>query len=435
MPGSSLQSLTKMTHNNEKIGLFEKIFSIGQLLGPLGLLIVKSWIGGWLFLQSLMALILTFKSNAELKPFFVNKWSALVFATFSLPLLAILNSQFLNNSWEWRYYDSPSRFLFAIPLIMYIWQSKIKLQSFLELTFPLTLIATFIALPFLPKLGWGADSSRLATYFVDPLTFGRISLTFGLVSLAFINFKNKSLISNIVLLIGFGFGLYLSVKSGSRTGWLAAPIVFIFLFVMHTPFKNKFSSICIVLLIGVTGIFTIYKTSSTVNQRVNLAIHEVSSYQLNQLNPDNSVGMRISFYRIGLHLFSDRPLSGWGDKSFKEKLNDPQISFFSSSFTREFALNAGFHNEFITNMVRSGVLGLLSSLLLLIAPLIIFWKLLPFNRPLAIAGVTYVICELISSFSTEVFNLKFTTALYTFNISVFLGLALQSLIQKSNEQK
>ncbi len=424
-----------MTYNDKKLSIFEKIFTFGQFITPLGLLIVKSWIGWWLFLQSLLALILTLKSKEKLKPFFVNKYSVLVFITFSLPFLAILNSQFLNNSWEWRYYDSPSRFLFAIPLIMYIWQSKIKLQSFLELTFPLTLIATFIALPFLPKLGWGADPSRLATYFVDPLTFGRISLTFGLVSLAFINFKNKSLISNIVLLIGFGFGLYLSVKSGSRTGWLAAPIVFIFLFVMYAPFKNKFFSICIALLIGVTGTFTFYKTSSTVNQRVNLAIHEVSSYQPNQLNLDNSVGMRISFYRMGLYFFSERPLSGWGDENFKEKLNDPEISFFSSSFTREFALNAGFHNEFITNMVRSGVLGLLSSLLLLITPLIIFWKLLPLNKPLAIAGVTYAICELISSLSTEVFNLKFTTALYTFNISVFLGLALQSLIQKSNEQK
>jgi O-antigen ligase len=136
---------------------------------------------------------------------------------------------------------------------------------------------------------------------------------------------------------------------------------------------------------------------------------------------------------MGLYFFSERPLSGWGDENFKEKLNDPEISFFSSSFTREFALNSGFHNEFITNMVRSGVLGLLSSLLLITTPLIIFWKLLTFNRQLAIAGVTYVICELISGLSTEVFNLKFTAALYAFNISVFLGLALQSLIQKSNE--
>ncbi len=422
-----------MTYNDKKLSIFEKIFTFGQFITPLGLLIVKSWIGWWLFLQFLLALTLTLKSKEKLKPFFVNKYSVLVFITFSLPLLAILNSQFLNNSWEWRYYDSPSRFLFAIPLIMYIWQSKIKLQSFLELTCPLTLIATFIALPFLPKLGWGADPGRLATYFVDPLTFGRISLTFGLVSLAFINFKNKSLISNLVLLIGFVLGLYLSVKSGSRTGWLAVPIVFIFLFVMNAPFKNKFASICIALLIGTTGTFTICKTSSTVNQRVNLAIHEVSSYQLNQLNPDNSVGMRISFYRMGLYFFSERPFSGWGDKSFKEKLNDPQISFFSSNFTREFAFNAGFHNEFITNMVRSGILGLLSSLLLIATPLIILWKLLTFNRQLAIAGVTYVICELISGLSTEVFNLKFTAALYAFNISVFLGLALQSLIQKSNE--
>jgi O-antigen ligase len=68
---------------------------------------------------------------------------------------------------------------------------------------------------------------------------------------------------------------------------------------------------------------------------------------------------------MGLHYFSERPLSGWGDKGFKEKLNDPEISFFSSSFTRDFAFNAGFHNEFITNMVRSGILGLVSSILLI----------------------------------------------------------------------
>jgi O-antigen ligase len=418
---------------NKMVFYIEKVFTIGQFIGPLGLLIVKSWIGGWLFFQSLLALILTLKSKENLRKYFANKWSILLFTTFSLPLLAILNSQFLNNSWEWRYYDSPSRFLFAIPLIIYIWQSKIKLQPLFEFTFPLTLIVTFIALPFLPKLGWGADPSRLATYFVDPLTFGRISLTFGLVSLAFINFKNKSVISNLVLLIGFFLGLYLSVKSGSRTGWLAAPIVFIFLFVMYVPFKNKFASLCIALLISITGTLTIYKSSSTVNQRVNLAIHEISSYQLKQLNPDNSVGMRISFFRIGLHYFSERPIAGWGDKGFKENINSPEISFFSSNFTRELALNAGFHNEFITNMVRSGILGLLSSLLLIGTPLIIFWKLLALNRQLAIAGVTYVVCELISGLSTEIFNLKFTAALYTFNVSVFLGLALQTLIQKSNE--
>jgi O-antigen ligase len=418
---------------NKMIFYIEKIFTIGQFIAPLGLLIVKGWIGWLLLLQSFMALILTLKSKETLRNFCVNKWSVLVFITFSLPLVAILNSQFLNNSWEWRYYDSPSRFLFAIPLIIYIWQSKIKLQPLLEFTFPLTLIVTFIALPFLPKLGYGADPNRLATYFVDPLTFGRISLTFGLVSIAFVNFKNKPLISNLVLLIGFFLGLYLSVQSGSRTGWLAAPIVLIFIFAMYAPFKNKLVSLCIALMICIIGTFTIYKLSPTVHQRVSLAIHEVSSYQLNQLNQDNSVGMRISFIRMGLYFFSERPLSGWGDKSFKEKLNDPKISYFSSNFTREFAFNAGFHNEFITNMVRSGILGLLSSLLLFVTPLIIFCKLLTFNRQLAIAGVTYVVCELISGLSTEVFNLKFTTALYAFNISVFLGLALQSLIQKSNE--
>lgn len=422
-----------MNYHNEKIGLVEKIFTFGQFIAPLGLLIVKSWIGWWLLLQSLFALILTFKSKENLSDFWKSKWTVLVFTTFSLSLLAILNSQFLNNSWEWRYYDSPSRFLFAIPLIMYIWQSTIKLQPLFELTFPLTLVVTFIALPFLPKLGWSTDPSRLATYFVDPLTFGRISLTFGLVSLAFINFKNKSLISNLLLVIGFVLGLYLSVKSGSRTGWLAFPIVLFFLFVMQAPIKNKLVSMFIALIIIVISTFTIYKLSPTVNQRINTATHEISSYQLNQLNADNSSGMRISFFRIGLHYFSERPFSGWGDKGFKEKLNDSEISFFSSSLTREFAFNAGFHNEFITNMVRSGILGLLSSLLLLGTPLIIFWKVLTVNRPLAIAGITYVLCELISGLSTEVFNLKFTAAIYTFNISVFLGLALQSLIQKSNE--
>ena len=87
---------------------------------------------------------------------------------------------------------------------------------------------------------------------------------------------------------------------------------------------------------------------------------------------------------------------------------------------------AGFHNEFTTNAVNFGIWGLLSTVLVFFVPLTIFIKAYRrrINTQLVLIGITYVLCELASSMTTEVWSLKFTAALSAIIISVICGLTL-----------
>ena len=143
----------------------------------------------------------------------------------------------------------------------------------------------------------------------------------------------------------------------------------------------------------------------------------VDQYTVNVLwdnqNGFTSVGARISFARMGAYYFSLRPLSGWGDQGYKDHILDPEITKFADPVAQKFPLATGFHNEFTTNAVHYGIWGLLSTALVFFVPLAIFLKAYrrSINPQLALVGITYMLFELASSMTTEVWNLKFTAAL------------------------
>ena len=100
-----------------------------------------------------------------------------------------------------------------------------------------------------------------------------------------------------------------------------------------------------------------------------------------------------------------------------------------------FAFSAGFHNELVTNAVRSGIWGILSTLLMFFAPIALLLKKSPSQKEIVTLGLTYIVCEMISGMSTEVLNLKFTAAIYATMIAVLCGIALNSNISKIYESK
>jgi O-antigen ligase len=401
---------------------------------PIGTMVVKGWMSGFLFATALISIALTIhiwrNRPAEVN---INRWALAITLMLISPILAILISQAIRQDWIIRDYDGPSRFLLALPIFYVCWKKNFSLEKYWQYAIPTTLIVTLIALPFLPKTGWGNEPTRLATFFVDPLTFGRVCLTLGLLSLFTINLCQKDKWFSIVFkLIGAGVGFYLSIKSGSRTGWLAMPFVF-FLFLWSYGPRNKVLSTIGALVISISAVGATYHFSPTVKERISLAVDEVSTYKMHEMNPDNSVGMRISFARMGWYYFNLQPLSGWGDKGFVNHLDDPEISQYASKFTRDFSYNALFHNEFTTNAVKSGIWGIISTALLFFVPLVLFinaWRK-GLSPRLATFGVAYVVCELISGMSTEVFNLKFTASLYAVLIAGLLG----SVLAKSSIKK
>lgn len=393
---------------------------------PLFALTLRGWINACLLITLLLCVwVLVRDSKQRTGPIGGRGnqiWLRVFVLAIASPVAAVFLSQVFRREFEWAYYDSASKFLFAIPLVMVILQKRINVVRFIEYAVPAAVFITAFSLLVHPYAGWGP--SRMTTYFVDPLTFGSICLTLASISLLSIDLDKLDVMPvRIYKFTAFILGLYLSFLSGSRTGWLAIPIVLWLWLRCKKRLPHWVILAAVALFCG-----AVYFSMPIVKLRLDAGVGELMRYQWSSMNGDTSVGMRISFYRIGWDFFCQNPLGGWGDKGFKLLLSAPELEKFASDFAIGFTLSAGFHNEIITNMVRSGIWGLLASLGLFLVPLALFVQGMrsasAMIRNHALLGLGYLICVMVSAMTTEVFNLKYAASFHAMMLASLAGTLL-----------
>lgn len=414
----------------------EKALIICLALFSVLALTLRGWSNACLLLTFFLALYLLF-GDQKRQSYFIcgtdsRMWTYALAVAFVAPLIAIFLGQLFRHQLHWPSYDSPSKFLLALPVAWIIARHRINAMKLAVHAIPVGVFIAAISVAIHPDPKWGAE--RITTYFVDPLTFGSICLTFALISLCAIDLDGQDVRwVRIYKFAGFAIGLYLSFKSGSRTGWLALPIV-LWLWLRYRRNIPHWLIFSVVTL----ACAAIYFSVPIVKMRMDAGIGELLHYRWNGMNGDTSVGMRISFLRIGWYLFSQNPLGGWGDHGFKPLLDAPELQRFASAFTSNFTFNAGFHNEIVTNMVRSGIWGLLSSLALFIIPMGFFIKNMQSSSSIlrnhALVAVSYLTCVIISGMSTEVFNLKYTASFHAMMIATFAGTLLASMSPEESRE-
>lgn len=356
------------------------------------------------------------------------------------PIVAVFTSSWLRLDFHDYEFDSPFRFLLASLFLIFSIKNRADIAKYLQYTIPAALIITFLHQIFFqqPKI-WGVD--RMSTYFADPLVFGYVSLTFGLISLASINLISKDpLLLILTKIFCFGIGIYLSIMSGSRTGWLAIPIVMVILWL--DKFKTSTHNINIRRTFILTGLATIFLFSAftlspTSKERLNLAIQEFEEYSWHGIAPDTSIGQRITFIRIAADLLVKHPVSGVGDTARQSFEIPEKISTYASPASLHMALHSGFHNQIVTNTIRYGIFGGVAAIMLFIVPLLIFihqYKIgTRMNRYNSLIGIIFTSCFFVSSFSTEVFDLKYMASFYAVMISLLCASAISSTIPSDPE--
>ena len=366
-------------------------------LTPLFLVTVQSWSNAIVILGAALSVVFLMGQEFEAKEVspespFIQK---LVVIALVLPFVAIAVSSALRSSHAWADYDAPSRFLLSVAIFMFAIRKKINIATYLQYSAPASLIVTLLhQLCFQQPLLWGPG--RMSTYFSDPLVFGYTSLTLGLVSLASINATGKD--SKLLLafkLIGAMVGFYLSVESGSRTGWFAVPIVCVLWIFRFMSTKSSLvhpwgAAVAVVLVAG------LLLSSTKINDRMVLAFQEVAGYSWTGVASENSVGSRITFLRIAFDMFASQPLAGFGDTRENLPSLPRHIASYASPNDLRMALTSGFHNEIVTNAIRSGALGLVAATLLFGIPLLVFGRQLQSvvaaQRNNAFVGLVFTTC-------------------------------------------
>jgi len=393
------------------------------VIAPLFLVTISGWSSAILFVSALLSVIYLAQHGVT-DPQLGLRDLKILSLTMLLPVAAIFLSSCFREQFQFKLFDSPSRFLLAIPILWFVARDKFNAAKYLQYILPVALIITLIQqYTFHQPVHWGIG--RMSTYFADPLTFGQYTLTFGLLSLVSINLFGRDSPAVLLLkLAGLAIGVYLSIKSGSRTGWLAAPLVVGF-YILQRNQQIRARHVLSAAVVVAFLLAAAYLLSPTIHQRAGLGLHEILTYNWVGVAPDSSTGMRITFLRMGAELFTQRPWAGFGDQGIQAYLNDPRLVMFASAYTREFALNSGFHNELMTNAVRSGVWGVIATLAIFIVPFVIFCKAFRSASPVraanALLGLTFILCQIVSAMSTEVLNLKFTASFYAILIACLCG--------------
>lgn len=414
------------------IGKFEfsatQFFVLSIVISPLFLLTLAGWMTRISVVCALLGVYVLYKYNRDRNNIAltidhkINTDIKILCTTLSLPLLGTFLAQSFSGQYAWAYYDSPAHVLINALVLIAILRTHGRVIEFMSYTLPIANFLALINIVSHPNLHWGA--SRLSTQAVDPLAFGSLSLTLGLLSLISIKLHSEhSKWLTLYKLLGFAIGIYLSILSGSRTGWLALPIVALFwIYIQRKQYKftTKLISAFAIIFIVISG----YLFSPTVHQRVSMAADEVMSYKWDAPNADTSIGARISFARMAVFLLEKKPLSGWGDGSFESVMNDPALDFAVMS-TKMTGLTAGFHNEITANMVRSGIWGLISSVAIFLVPALFFMRHLsshlPKQRNVAFMALAFLSCQFVSSMSMELLNLRYAASFYGLMIAIFCG--------------
>jgi O-antigen ligase len=347
------------------------------------------------------------------------------------PLLAVVLGQIFRFDFYSPNWDGPLRLVLCVPIFLAIAKGKLWAESNKSITqiwlttiLPLTLLWTLFF-----RLAWPTNWGPvdLTTYFVDPLSFGSYTLLFSLfITLGLSEYWAKLSNANKCLcFLGVVSGIYLSVTSGSRTGWFNLPVFLCIwaFFVLKPRIGIRRSSLLLVFL--VTVLFVALASNAYLLNKFILVWTEIVDYKWNAPNADTSVGLRLSFYRMGLTYFLERPFAGWGDLGWALQMNQQEFLKFASDYARE-SPRHGFHNEIITSAVRSGIWGLIASLGFFAVVFIraiqgIRLRTMGDHRLISITLLVFISHLFISGLTTEITNLVFLSSFIGLTLAVLLG--------------
>jgi O-antigen ligase len=411
--------------------VWEDAFLItGVSMFPLLYMTYRGWTNRWLVALFVLALVFSIFRWKLIKTELGDRFSQLLILTLASPFLAILLSQLLRNDININAYDGPLRFFLAGLIFLYLKHKQVDFLYLFQYIAPISLLIAVGAIFYYPETSayWGG---RYASYFVDPLTFGGYALVIGFTCLFLLNLKKDAYFLSGLKLMGFACGLFLSIGSGSRSGWMAIPFILgLWIFINR---KNK-KLVINASLILISVFFITLFLNENLQQRILSIFQEIHAWFTNQANKEEgSGGMRLTMWRMSWVLFLESPLYGYGDPvGYKHLLEQPLLTSFAGPNSLG-AITLGPHHEIFGQMLRSGIFGLIAGLLLFFAPMTVFIQQLRRNSQnlAAQVGLAFVLSLFICSLSIEVFNLKYTTSFYALMLAC-LGAQALSFDQRAS---
>jgi O-antigen ligase len=245
-------------------------------------------------------------------------------------------------------------------------------------------------------------------------------------------------------IIGGLVGLFISIGSSSRGGWLAVPFIFILMFVircgdiLNSPkiirARLWLRTILFISLLGSIGICALYFSDST-RERLITGYYGVYQWFSGE-NLMTSAGIRLSMWKLGLQFSNQSLLFGYGEEKNLTLLLQNIYPNISENMIVNAIADTGPHSDIMSKLLSAGIFGLAAYFGLLMLPFIIFWQYRNTvnldKRAAARVGLFYITGVFIAGLSNEQLSLKYLCTFYGLMIATLLAQVLHKPFTAEN---
>ena len=355
--------------------------------------------------------VLTKKSLLNLSK--VDKWLIysylFYFLTFVLSLCI--------NGGKMRDLDTASRVVFLIPVLLLLLKYPIK-TCVLSYSIPLGgIVSVCIALYDKFILNLNPDQNPRIMH----IQGGDISMSLGILSLiiALYAYQKREMKLTVLSVIGGLCGIVGSLLSTARGGWVALPILLIVILWIYRHSLSKRFFLTFFGIIAVASVGISQMPNNRIMERINVAQKDIQLY-LDKNNGNTSLGARFEMWKSAIAMAKEKPLFGWGIQGATEKRKQETKEKIATSNIGQFTHA---HNQYLDDLSKRGIVGLLALLAVLFIPLRTFMKnLKTANNELkliATLGVAHILSVMIYGLSQGFLVHNSGTIFYFFLTIVF----------------
>lgn len=265
----------------------------------------------------------------------------------------------LVSDFDHRLLDKVVRFILIIPIYWIVRSYGISASKVLVCISASVLVA---GLDSFSQVSNGIDRVSGASI-PSPIPFGNFALLFGVLSILLIFPEKEGGYTGWpkwVGVAGFLAGIFTSVASGTRGGWVAIPF-FLWIFWNFFGSRNKLVSYALAITIVVVMPLLAYFVPA-ISDRLAIGISEAQSFLSrsglwSSGDVSTSIGLRLDMWAAGIDAFRSAPMLGLGFTGFNEFLHHRvELGLTHPDFEA-----TGFkhlHCEVITTAAKIGLMGL-----------------------------------------------------------------------------
>jgi len=286
---------------------------------------------------------------------YIFSWITLGY--FVVMALSIALSDEPTNSWT--HLGRKLQFLIAPFVILAVSHADISMDKFLKgIKLGAIVIGLIVAIEYLLY----PMDARYSGMF-NPNTFGDLATMLALFTVLRVTHESRQEFGYSLIALSFGtMAVVMSDSRGAILSYIIMLLVYAVVSHLITPRSRRSWVAVAVALLSFVAVYV--GTASTSDKRFSIIETQIDQWSSGEDNT-NSVGVRLEMYKSGIEAWMDSPIIGYGYR------NSTAVAsrYADKKAQKAIAKYTHLHNEYLTNLVSAGAVGLLSLLLLLGIPM------------------------------------------------------------------